>query len=282
MKFTKQSSNHILSHLYEHLFFIHLDTTLREKDLYPIIDYSIDAYTTDGRVVFDIETYRDIDIEECIAQANREFLTIKELTDIAIAQLEAEYACSIAIKDMQALEEDLTKLNETPWNTDSTVQIPNDIISKAGEVPLYILTLTAAFNNLPAKIRPLHRLIAGVTVDVAVSDIADTFGGFVRSKTFTTNAQKDLIGEVQLKESVPRAELTMLIGETKHELQSSGAYERLVADLSDTKTMMHAPSQKRTFEDTGITMDDNKWKELATNENLKSITDQLVLEINIS
>jgi len=282
MKFTKQSSNHILSHLYEHLFFIHLDTTLREKDLYPIIDYSIDAYTTDGRVVFDIETYRDIDIEECIAQANHEFLTIKELTDIAIAQLEAEYTCSMAIKDTQILEENLTKLNETPWNTDSTVQIPNEIISKGGEVPLYILTLTAAFNNLPAKIRPLHRLIAGVTIDVAVSDIADTFGGFVRSKTFTTSAQKDLIGEVQLKESVPRAELTMLIDETKHELQSSGAYARLVADLSDTKTMMHAPSQKRTFEDTGITMDDNKWKELATNENLKSITDQLVLEINIS
>lgn len=271
MKLTKRCSDHLLAHLYEHIFFMHLDTELRDDGFFDIVDYSIDAFTEDGEVVFDIEQYADINLESAIESASSAFLSIPEFLDIAIAQVECEYGKTLGFDTIAEVESALLELNQAAWNTEVVHEVTENIITVGGELSTHKLQITVDYAGVEGSLKPLYRQVAGLTLNVMISDIADTYGGFVASEAYATDGARNLLGEVILKDQLEQSVLDDVFKDTMAELSEKGGYVRLLEALRDVSKLDNAPSAERTLEDTGVMMDDDKWRELATDNNLETI-----------
>lgn len=280
MRITKHSDSHLLAHLYEHLYFIHLDTALRDMGFFSIIDYSIDAFTEEGEVVFDIEPYTQIDLAGARRQATAEFLTISDLLPVALSQLECEYEQTLQFDNLADVEFELQQLNVTKWNDDSRYQAKSNLLTIGDSIETHNLRLTIDYEGVDTVLKPLYRQVAGVTLDVMVSDIADTYGGFVASETYATDEHRNLIGIVRLKIPLPENELDNIFLNTKQELTEKNGYERLLNTLHDVKMLGNPPSNERTYQDTGVLMSNEKWHEITTKESLNNTVRHLHFKAN--
>jgi len=279
MKFTKRSNNHLTAHLYEHLFFIHLDTLLQAKGYFPIIDYSVDAYTDDGEITFEIDAYRDIHIHNFLSQAADELLSNNELLAIACTQLESESHHELLIANSDELIASLKEINTLLWNTDVKAEVNTRNIAKGEKIKIIELELIIDYPNVSQALKPLYRLVAGVTMNTFVSNIADTYGGFVASSAFETTADKSLLGRVHLCERVQVSEIQDLFNESVEDLTTKGGYSRLLTDLQNIDSMKLAPSNERAEADTGVSMDDTKWAEISNEQNLQISLNALKLQV---
>lgn len=278
-RIVKCCSNHLLAHLYEHIYFISLDTILRRCGFFSTIDYSIDAYTEDGEIIFNIETYADIAIENIIEEATTQFLHNEAILDIAINQLESEHGKSLVFHNINHLKDALHELNAIKWNTKSIHKVDNSILSFGDKLELKTLQVTCSYSGIDQKIKPLYRQVAGITLNIFMSDLADTYGGFVASETYKTNEQKDLIGSVVFKDYIDKTKAKKLFRETRDELSTKGGYKRLLSLLQNISQLYMPPSSERTYNDTGVYMNEKKWRLLATQQNLRYVLDKLHCEI---
>lgn len=279
MRLTKQCSDHLLAHLYEHIFFIHLDSLLRDNGFFPIIDYSIDAFTEDGNVTFDIEIYHTIDVSRMVADATTQFLDNEDFLYIGIGQIECEYGEQIIIDNIESVIKNLYILNKQGWDSEKIVDIASSGLTMGGGIDVKQLELRIEYPEIAPILKPLYRLIAGVTLDALESDIADTFSGFVASEAFQTDESKSLVGHIRLQELVVRHDVENLFNGTKQELIDKGGYMRLLSDLVDIESMELPPSNDQVYMETGVKMDNNAWATIATEENLQLTLELLELEI---
>ena len=281
MMITKQCSNHQIAHLYEHIYFIELDTVLRMHGLFPVIDYNIDAYTDEGVITFDITAYTVIDLGEIISQATDNFLQNNIFFDIGIRQLENEHACRYIVKDDTNIISILKELNRQPWSGDKMFYVENDLLTIGRKLSPAAATFIVPYpKEIAADIKPMFRLVAGISLNIFVSDIADTHGGFVNTAAFETNSDNDLIASILLTDVPSQIELLQAFKQTKQELVKEKGYARLLSALQSITEMDHPPSNDRTFHDTGVEMNDEKWRTIANRENLDLILKQLRLVVN--
>lgn len=278
MKFTKKSNSQLIAHLYEHIFFIHLDTALRISGFFPIIDYSLDAFTEDGEVTLDFNTFREIDVIQAITQAGGNFFSIEDLLEISIAQLESEYQQEILTDDIQGLKSNLVKINNESWNSDTVINVVQNA-RLHNSIEIQRLELTFIYPKIDRDLLPLYRLIAGVTLNTLASDVADTLGGFVASKTFEIDEDKSLIAHIHLTNLTEEKGIRDLYHETVRDLTDKSGYRRLIDDLANTDVMTMPPSNEKAYTETGVKMDTKKWAKIATNENLITIIGALDLKI---
>ena len=103
----KSSSSHVLSHIYEHVYSIALDTLLRESGLMPIIDYDIYATTDAGVACIELESYTVDNIENYLEKVDTDGTRVREYAATAVAQVEVEKCVRFEIKDEQAFYNDL-------------------------------------------------------------------------------------------------------------------------------------------------------------------------------
>lgn len=271
----KKTDSHILAHLYEHIYYIYVDSLLREQGLYPIIDYDMEAFTEDGTIQIEVEAYSGIDIDQHFLHADKHCLDNLDIIDVAIAQLAAEHQHSIAITDHESLMVQLQIINTAAWNDEITIELDDSSIAYDTEIDTQTVTLTFDYEGVDQHLRPLYRLIAGTLMNTAASDIADTYGGFVNSETFQTDNDRNLAAHVIVPEQIETEEIEALISETKKEMIEHEAFERLVSQLRSIETMAYSPSVEATKADTGITMDADKWRHLVTDENLSKAVAKL-------
>ena len=279
MRLVKKCSNHLLAHLYEHIFYMQLDTELRDRGFFDIIDYSIDAYTEDGLVMFDIEPYAEINMDAVIGAATSDFLSISEFLGIGLAQVECEYGKSLVVHDAARLEQALAQLNEVEWGDSSVYDVEDTILATGDELKVLRHGLTFDYAGVDEHLRPLYRQIVGVTLNTVLSDIADTHGGFVDSEAYATNENHELAGEVLLKEKLERAAIDEMVADTVQELTEKGDYVRLLEALNNVEELENPPSSERTLEDTGIMMTADTWRDIATQENLGIVLGKLHFKV---
>ncbi len=271
VKLTKHCDSHLFAHLYEHIYFIQLDTALRDRGLFDTVDYSIDAYTEDSKVIFDIDFYSDIDIDIVIHKASLDFLSIPEFLDIGLAQLESEYERSLEVKDPDELKKQLLLFNNIDWNDNTIHRINGRTLTVGKEVQTYELRIVSNYSEIERWLKPLYRQVCGLTLNILLSDIADTHGGFVTSEAYATDQDHSLIGTIRLSTQLSREELDDIFAETKKELLEQKGYERLCNILRDITKLKNPPSAEHTLRDTGIMMDEKKWQQLATAKNLHTV-----------
>lgn len=276
----KQCTHHIFAHLYEHIYYMHLDTALRSAGYFDIVDYSIDAHTVDGRVTIAIELYSEsIDIDAFIGDASSDFLSILEFLDIGILQLECEDLQHLDTPDVQALQEELKQFNAAPWDTDDVFRVSASIVGSSGHVEVCELNIIMGYENIETTLRPLYRQIAGLTLNVLASDIADTHGGFVASEAYATAADRSLLGVVRLGNRLDTGVVRKMLAETIEELRLAGGYERLRRALADTTLLENPPSVERTQRDTGVKMSPDLWRALATRNNVEYLIAAIRLDV---
>lgn len=108
-----------VTHIYEHIFCIHLTSYLESKGLYQFIDYSLDARTYhDGNIflyfVFNDNKYEVVDkLLDKIKHLHIDFE--HEITDIAIKQVEAEYGYIFDKFSADDLVMALARLHDSSW-----------------------------------------------------------------------------------------------------------------------------------------------------------------------
>jgi hypothetical protein len=128
---------------------------------------------------------------------------------------------------------------------------------------------------------PLTRLVNGITLNVLVSDLADTLGGFVSSQAFATNDTKQLSSQVRLSTRSSNTYIQQLFEQTVKDLQSDGAYDRLAAMLRDIDTMNQPPSPEATLKDTGTSMTSAMWRDVANKDNLQKIINRMSVNVSV-
>lgn len=276
----KNVSSHHVAHLYEHIYFIHLDTKLRESGYFWSIDYSIeDATTTSGLVKIYIEDYTNglINLREVI-KLDIDFLM--EITEIAIGQIESEYENIFNISQPDQLIKALQKIHAVEWTIGpkkpkDKIKVNNNILTVGEEIGSTELLITFIYPDISKELLPLYRQVAGLTLNIAISDIADTYAGFIPSDAFQTNDMHQLEGVIRFA-NYKKIDVDAVIKATIDEIKSAGGYDRLLAILSDIETAYSAPSPENTFRDLGIKMTAKKWKQIATQENLEIVLRSLI------
>lgn len=273
--FFKSHPEHLVAHLYEHIVYIHLDTLWREKELFTPFDYDIYATTTDGRIELTIESYTDqltsAIISESIEQLEITFTD--EITDIAVRQLEAEYGKELVIVSRNGMVRELCDMQSAQWEAKETRpnSIRQTVLKIGAEIKTETLVVIAVHQHVDNHLRPLYRQIAGVVLNNFLSDLADTYGGFVDSATYQVNDTHELEGVIRFRKGTRFEDLDEFMTSTLRELGDMGAWERLTGILQRVEAVPLPPSNARTFEDTGILMNAEKWRALATPENIKQV-----------
>lgn len=279
MKLSKVCSDHLLAHLYEHIYFIYLDTAIRELGLFPIIDYSLNAFTVDGRITFEIETYRDIDMKQIFEHILGEFLANDIYVGIAIKQLESEYEKAIHVDDSEALTAALRSLNDIAWNSAQIHTADTNVLSVGDNITTKEISILCTYPAMPSKLKPLYRLFSGIVLNILVSDIADTYGSFVTNSSFETDKANNLVATVRSVEPVDRLEILNLYSETIHDIDTNQGFLRLITDLKNVQDMTNPPSSERAFKDTGILMYDQLWRDVATVDNMNALIELMSCDV---
>lgn len=258
---------------------MHLDTLLRDKGFFEVVDYTLDAFTEDGKVVFVIDLYRDVDIAATIVEASDEFLAVPEFLDIGLAQLEAESEKSVVFGRILDVKNHLLQLNRIEWNATTVYQVEDDTLKIGGKIDVKKLLSIFDYEGIKLQLRPLYRQVAGITLIIGLSDIADTYGGFVSSEAYETDRFNNLIGTVRLREKIDQSKLNTMMKDTINELREMGGYSRLTEMLRDSEKIKNPPSTERTFRDTGIQMTKDTWRDLASPENLETLLKEVHFEL---
>lgn len=271
----KDISSHDVAHLYEHIYFIHLDTKLREAGYFWSIDYSIeDATTTSGLVKIYIENYTNglINLREVI---KLEIDFLMEITEIAIGQLASEYIKDVYASQPDQLIKDLQKIHATKWTIGpklpkDKIKVNNNILTVGEEIGSTELLITFIYPDISKELLPLYRQVAGLTLNIVICDIADTYAGFIPSEAFQTNDMHQLEGVIRFA-NYKKIDVDAIIKATIAEIKTAGGYDRLLAILTNIDATYNAPSPENTFRDLGIKMNAKKWKQIATQENLEIV-----------
>ncbi len=278
----KSCSNHHFAHLYEHIFCIQVDTLLREAGKFPIVDYDMVAYTENGVVYFELIPYSEIDVDTVLNAASTSLSASRHFFDIAVHQIEAEYGNEIIFEDKAMLIRDINAFNKLDWNSPPKFFVAEDSVSTGGRVDVKTIEVTVPYSDrLPKDIMPLTRLVNGITLNVLVSDLADTLGGFVSSQAFATNDTKQLSSQVRLSTRSSNTYIQQLFEQTVKDLQSDGAYDRLAAMLRDIDTMNQPPSPEATLKDTGTSMTSAMWRDVANKDNLQKIINRMSVNVSV-
>lgn len=266
--FSKVASDHQLGHLYEHIFYIWLDSVLRERGYFPTLDYSLDAYTQDGVIVFNLEIYNETigrEIEGLIKNLGIDLNS--EITDIAIKQLEAEYKRSLVYLGCKPINAHLSHLDNEEWvfddNTIEAEFLPVQVFKLGDKITGKELLIKFTYGNVTKSLMPLSRQVLGLTLNVVASDVADTYGGFVLSEAYAVNKNKELTATIQFADD-NNIDVGYYVDAGVKELIQCQGYDRLLSTLRNIEQVALPPSSDRTFNDTGVKMDAEKRCNIAT------------------
>jgi len=228
--FSKKISSHNIAHLYEHIYFIYLDGYLRELGLFPILDYVLNASTTDGEVKFSLELFNsDIKVD------NPRLLEIDfshEITELALYQIESEYKKKYNVSSVEKLKRVLQSINDASWDNGSEIVV-DDVLEFDESLDVEILKIETDLGKIEANLRPIYRRLSGIIIDMLISDLADTFGGFVESDTYQVSGDM-LQGVVGFSNRVPKdQDIQKNINEVINEFKNNGAVDRLSRESGD-------------------------------------------------
>lgn len=270
----KKVTDHLFAHLYEHVFFIHVDSALRNKELVAPIDYSLDASTSDGEITITLDLFdtNTMSVDRSYIES-MEIDTEMEITEIALNQIQAEYEHEIAVASVKKLMESLTTIHHAPWNTHDVIDIDSDILILQKRIPTKNIRISLPLMNIDATLRPLLRQIAGVIINTLISDIADTYGGFVTTEAYRVSTDRELEAECRLLQncSVEVSDIQKMSDETIIELTESKAFDRLLEILNHVDLSELPPDAEKTLQDTGVLIDTEGWREIASQQNLQTV-----------
>lgn len=261
----KSSESHLFSHIYEHIYSIALDTEMRQSGLFPVMNYDIAATTESGVVNIEIEWYGHLNIHAYLEHIDSNDAIIDEYLDTAIAQVAVEKGRHIATSDRQLLQEQLVAFHHISWGDHSNVKVDVSL-ANAMSSPSY--RVTARYPELELELLPFYRLVMGIILNVIADDLADSYAGFVRSKAYAVNSSDELELSISFH---PRANLSgmkALIDNTFMDVLHSQSILKFLAELQDTNTMEYPPSSTFKYRDIKIQMSPDKWRAVATKENL--------------
>jgi hypothetical protein len=282
----KQIDQFQLGHLYEHIFYTHLDTYLRERGMYHIIDYSLDAKTfQNGLVIFDLELYSPAKISfEAISELGVDFN--EEQLEIAISQLKAEKDTDFVYDSTETLRRELEQLQNQPWmDVSDTVIVPEDKIAvdtmfkSTGMLETWKLTVSIHFDG-ETNLIPLARVVTGCIINTLANDAADTFGMFVDSEAFNTEDERTVLHSLKGSADIPDDEALLdLLNETVDEMSDNGAFERLIEVLKDPGSYNNFDPIKG-YISTGVLVGPGGWDNLATIKNVDTILQNITMYID--
>lgn len=265
----KSSSSHVLSHIYEHVYSIALDTLLRESGLMPIIDYDIYATTDAGVACIELESYTVDNIENYLEKVDTDGTIVREYAATAVAQVEVEKCVRFEIKDEQAFYNDLTDFHRTPWGQYRS-DIGEWIHEEEGLEPV-LYKISAPYPELKSELLPLYRLVMGSILNAIANDLADSYAGFIQSEAFAVNEFDELEMHISLHPDVDLSGIEAVANNSLAELLDSKSIERLLSELQDVSAMEFPPSNTFHYKDLKIEMNSDMWRQVATAYNLGSL-----------
>lgn len=274
----KSSPSHTFSHIYEHAYVIALDTALRGDGLVPIVDYDIFATTNLGEVSIEIESYGN-DLREYVQRIDSDALMLSEYIETAVAQVEVEKGQRFEVGDGYSLREALEAFHYISWGESANL---GSELRGVGSLKPVMLTITTPYPNLDSKLLPLYRLAAGVALNGAANDVADSYAGFIESAAFSVNQSGELEVSVLLHPDVDVTGVRYIAEQSFHEVLFSKSMERLFHALQDVEAMEYPPSSTFHYGEVEVEMSPDAWRRMATVRNLEQIRQngRIVVDIN--
>lgn len=293
--FVKITNSFHLSHLYEHIFYSHISTALREKGFFPITDYSIDARTyKHGVIFFEIEVYNpqlSPDLPDIIHELP---LSLEQhVVELGIRQVEAEKERSYNRPMLKVLSPQLDNIQQLPWidldNFNSTSITPKktndtDFYPLQAKLQTQTISIRLVDGSEATGLKPLYRLLAGLIVNVIAEDMSDAYGSFVTTTPYLVDAHDTIYCSLRMSDAIhlDQNDITSLSHEAINEMSALQAFERVTDLLNDKYEDYMLPSAINTYEDTGIIIGREGWKSIANKENIEKVLRSIkpVLELN--
>lgn len=295
----KQCNSVQLGHLYEHIFYAHLDTRLREKGFYQPLDYDIYAATYEGGMIHieliiyadELSSFSIEDVEELAVSFSEAHIAT------AIDQIIAEKELPVGYESFDILCTLLNNLHAEPWrdldefgfvDTKSLRQSYKGFYISEGQPVksrklIAYLTIDKEFIKNNRQLSPLFRQVAGLIMQNFSLDLADSQGYFVASSAYLMTESTKIKSEFRVGNILVNTEedIQYCVDIVK-ELYDNNAFTRLVNVLqrvSYKQEWWKAPNMEATYEDTAIFIGSEGWKEIATLENIDLLLKQMSIEL---
>jgi hypothetical protein len=187
----KQSSAVQLGHLYEHIFWAHVDTLFYERHLFPQLDYSLNGETYYGGIVYiAIELYSEDAVALADAIPTLPIELNEETITTAATQILAEKEEPLASTGYDDVKRALEELHAQPWRNIDDIElidaksirkkIGSFYIAEGKPLPARKLTagvmLDAKFAKAYRELLPLFRQLAWLIISSLQGTLADTYG----------------------------------------------------------------------------------------------------------
>lgn len=288
-----------LGHLYEHIFYAHLDTYFRNKKLYQPIDYSINAATNgNGVIYFEIQLYNEMAQKVTYEEVSTIDLDFTDhAIDIAISQILAEKEIPFGWEPYDNLRPLLQTLHEKEWQNIDNVDVYDLKDSVLDEVGFYVvdgpqkksekLHIEIAIpHNILAKdpgLTPLFRLVSGCIVNVIANDLSDAAGYFFNTERFAMKRANVTHGIFMTGEHLADVEDDITVcKEIIKDMRSDKAFDRLCDRLTTATYHLdpyQLPDVEKTLRDMSYLVGAAGWKRLATTDNVETILANSVLTL---
>jgi hypothetical protein len=291
-----------LGHLYEHIFWSHVDTLFYEHDLFPHLDYSLTGETYEGGIInITVELYTEAAIALSDAIPALPVKLNEEMITTAATQILAEKEEPLASTGYDKVRRELEDLHAQPWQSIDEIGLidTKDIRKKAS--PFYIaegkplparklttsVVLDVKFARLHRELLPLFRQFAWLITSSFQGVLADTHGyysdedaykntkgGVSVVNTFKVGNAKDI--EVDVPATLETC-LGIVSDLQKHDV--FGRYMKELHAVSYYNRSDLAPNLERNYEDTLILIGPKGWQSIATEENGKLLLEHMSIEV---
>lgn len=301
----KHSPSVQLGHLYEHLFVRSVNELLYKHGLFKSIDYSLEGTTFENgiiRVSYEAYNNHSAKFLELIQNTRIDLGENNSRIMTALFQMLAEENQQIGTSDIAAVTSELEKLDEANWENIDTITFlnANEFKNKKGVVylsdqqadELQEVSVFIKINPesaLKAELTPLFVFLSRILLFTMGTQLSHEFG-FYFTDLKTSQGGSKVEASLTATHEPHRIEFneTAIIETANNTITymlENDLLNRVVDDLQKISYLNNssmAPNESRFIEDTGFVIGSKGWKEIATLENLRAITNSLSIECKIS
>lgn len=297
----KQSPAIQLGHLYEHIFYSHVDTFFCKHHLFPYLDYLLIGKAYYGGIVcIGIELYTKEAIALSSAIPDLAIDINKTTISIAASQILAEKEERIGSTGYDDIKRDLKDLHARPWQNIDDIELidTKKVRTKTGSfyiaegkpLPAKKLTVSIVLNAEFAKVHrellPLFRQLSLLVILSLQETLADTYGYYSLEDKYKNNGTASLSNIFKVPHGagadVDLSDILQTSIKVVQNLQQYDAFERYMSRLHRTSyydNPILAPRLERNYEDTLIFIGAKGWRQIATKQNCYDILKNATLEV---
>ncbi|HWZ65643.1 MAG TPA: hypothetical protein VNX65_02475 [Patescibacteria group bacterium] len=298
----KQSNSFDLAHLYEHIFYTHIEELFYKKHLFQYLDYSLVGKTLYGTAYLDLELYAEPAIILAKEIPNLTIRLDKDNIAIAASQILAEEEAPLSSLGYETVRQALIDLHNQTWqNADNIELIDTKKVRKTTRPAFYIaegkslparklqfgVTLNKDFVIQHRVLIPLFRQFAWLIMYNIHGALSDRYGYYSTRENFkSTKKVTGLFNAFKVADAYDNdVRLSNNLEACQEVIQSLRQYDAFTRHMSVLRNISYynrpnlAPSFEENYEDTHILIGPKGWQKIATQENYELLMKHMSIEL---